>query len=306
MGSGQLCTKVILVTGATSGVGYETAFAAANASKFNHVLLGARSLPKARTALASLQARSPLGTFSILELDLTRDSTITAAAKTIEADYGKLDVLINNASICDTYRLATKGRPVLDRQSIQRTIDTNAIGPFLLIQALEGLLRKSSDARIINVSSVLGSLGLRADLERRGSSVVYDAYRMSKAALGMVALSYNYHFREFAKVWAFCPGLVVTNLTGEEDKAQRQEWGANSPEVPAAAIIDIINGQRDGETGKFINMKEGFIRGRIAEAEPNCRLPIYIAYNTRTIYNMSTIAISVYSSMNSCTTGNCI
>lgn len=218
--------------------------------------MGSRSVSKGTTALAKLRARKPIGTISLIELDLTSDDSIAAAASRIANDFDKLDVLVNNAGISEKYSLSETQRPIMDRETLRQVFETNVFGTMLLTQALEPLLRKSLDARIINVSSGLGSLALRADLGHFSAERLYDAYRMSKAALNMMSLSYSWHYREWAKVWAYCPGFVATDITGEADRELRMSTGAESGESAAQGILDIVDGKRGQECGVFIRSND--------------------------------------------------
>lgn len=187
---------------------------------------------------------------SFLQLDITSDSSIAEAAKKIEADFGVIDVLVNNAGFTREFSLTGPNKET--RENFHQIFDTNVFGHALLTMALEPLLKKSKDPRIINVTSSLGSLAYREDHSRMDSVVTHDAYRMSKAALDMLSLSQRWYYREWAKVWAYCPGWVVTNLTGEDDRENRAKAGAESSETSAQGILDIVEGKRDEETGSLV------------------------------------------------------
>lgn len=76
---------------------------------------------------------------------------------------------------------------------------------------------------------------------------------MSKSALNMLSACHSASFKEFgAKVFAYCPGFVVTNLTGEEDRQNRIDMGAESSETSAQGILEILEGKRDSEAGGFV------------------------------------------------------
>ncbi|KAL4874953.1 hypothetical protein BJY04DRAFT_224467 [Aspergillus karnatakaensis] len=239
--------KIILVTGATSGIGYETSYALAAASPNNHVLMGSRSLEKGQKALADLQSRNPAGTLALIHLDVTDDSTIAAAVETITTTHGVLDILINNAGIA----LTTTSTDA--RSSLLETLNTNAVGAFVLSQSLAPLLKKSTDPRIINVSAGLGSISERSNPNSPSYALPFEAYRISKAALNMATACMQASYAGFgAKVWAFCPGLVVTNLTGEADRGRREAMGGDSAAEAARGVLEIVQGERDGEVGMFV------------------------------------------------------
>ncbi|KAH6952289.1 hypothetical protein BKA56DRAFT_625813 [Ilyonectria sp. MPI-CAGE-AT-0026] len=238
--------RIILITGANSGIGYDTSYALANDSPDNHIIMGARSSVKGLAALNEIQARKPAGTLSFLELDITSDESIKAAAQKLESDFGALDVLVNNAGI--------SGKEEVSRENFHTVFDTNVFSTMLLTQALEHLLRKSRDPRIINISSVLGSITVRNDHSSPYTQVTGETYRVSKAALNMVTGIQAYKYKKWehpAKVWSFCPGFVITNLTGE-DKQSKIDRGAESSETSAQGITEIVRGDRDDEANQFL------------------------------------------------------
>jgi NAD(P)-dependent dehydrogenase (short-subunit alcohol dehydrogenase family) len=193
-----------------------------------------------------------VGTLSVVELDVTIDSSIANAAKQIESEFGRLDVLVNNAGIMYVKSMAEHNRDIL-----RATFETNVYGPMLLTNAVVHLLKKSKDPRIINVSSSLGSITLRMDPEHYLAKInIYEAYRMSKAALNMLTAGQTNEFADFGcKAFAYCPGYVVTDLAVKEGgmpKEQKKDVGAESPETSAEGIRQIIEGERDGDIRKFV------------------------------------------------------
>ncbi|KAF2864949.1 short chain dehydrogenase [Massariosphaeria phaeospora] len=236
--------QIILITGANNGIGLDTSYALAAASPNYHIIMAVRSLAKGGKARAELQSRNPQGSLSLLELDVTNDEQIAAAAKKIESDFGRLDILVNNAGI-----VAME----VSRDTLRSTFETNVFGPMLLTQALLPLLKKSKNPKVINVTSELGSITQRADPKSPYYKMPADMYRMSKAALNMLAMGQQATFSEFGgKVWAYCPGYVITDLTGAEDRQNRKDRGAESSETSAQGILEVVEGKRDAEAGCFI------------------------------------------------------
>ncbi|KAM5344588.1 hypothetical protein ACJ41O_013123 [Fusarium nematophilum] len=240
--------KIILVTGGNSGIGYDTAYVLANASPGHHVVLSARSPERGQKALAEIQARAPAGTLSFLELDVTSDDSIKAAVEKLEAGFGRLDVLVNNAGIATSDELT--------RENIYKALNTNVFGVILLTDALSHLLQKSDDPRIINVSSIMGSLAVRADRDHPLNQMPSFLYRLSKASLNSASLEQLWaykHWEHSPKVWAYCPGYVVTNLMGEADRENRKKQGVESSETSAVGILEIVEGERDDEVMTFLD-----------------------------------------------------
>lgn len=249
--------RIFLITGCSSGIGLETSFTLANASPNNHVIFTARSSSKGKPLFEEVQARKPAGTLSWLELDVTSDASIEAATKAVEEKFGKLDVLVNNAGIAEPVALTDTVRPTYDRETIRRVFDTNAFGPLLLTQSLEHLLKKSSSPIIVNISTGLSSVGMKSDHEGGYAPVMYDVYRASKSALNMVAACYRWNYRDWAKVYTLCPGFVITNLSGPDDVEVRKQNGGLTPDVSANAVLDIVEGRREKDLGKFLSHEGG-------------------------------------------------
>ncbi|KAK6598156.1 short chain dehydrogenase [Botrytis cinerea] len=223
--------RIILVTGANAGIGFDTTYALSNASPNNHIILAARSAEKGSKALAEIEARKPAGTISLIELDITKDESIAAAVAKITTDFDDID----------------------RRAAYITTLNTNSISPLLLTEAMVPLLQKSKDPRIINVSSCLGSIFERLNPDFQYYGATQEVYRMSKAALNMATACMSVNYKSWgAKVWAFCPGYVVTNLAGEKQRQNMIDQGAESSETSAAGIVEIVEGRRDGQPDIFL------------------------------------------------------
>ena len=205
--------------------------------------MASRSLDKGEKALSSIQSSKPAGTLSLVQLDITSDDSIAAAVKEVEAKHGHLDILINNAGIC----------PMDFSRSILRdTLETNATSPAMVTQAFAPLLLKSSAARVVYVSSQLGSITQRSDPSNVAYNEAYKAYRISKTALNMLAACDAWDYRGKIKVFAYCPGYVITDLAGQrEDK--KQGGVAKEPEGSARGLLVIAEGKRDSENGLFLH-----------------------------------------------------
>ncbi|KAF2848573.1 putative short-chain dehydrogenase [Plenodomus tracheiphilus IPT5] len=221
---------IVLVTGATSGIGLELVTQLlSDATK--HVLLGSRSVEKGTTAVKDLASRSLPGSIELLQIDVSNEDSITAAAKEVEARHGRLDALVNNAGIADSNETSMF-------QKLNTVFRTNAAGPYATVEAFAPLLSKSTTTpRIVNVSSGAGSIGLRLDPKDAFYKMKQDQYRVSKAALNMVTACQITEYQSKGwKVFAYCPGWTATKPTSEG----------------ASPIVKMLNGGRDAEAGKFL------------------------------------------------------
>lgn len=213
--------------------------------------MASRSLSKLQTAKAELEATQPplKGKLSTLELDVTDSASIAAAAEEVDKQYGQLDALINNAAVGNR-------DPDL-KTRLTSSLTTNVVGPALVSAAFRPLLLKSSNPYSIYVSSGQGSLELASHNERQQLANA-ESYRVSKAALNMLAINEMIEYKaQGLKVFVMCPGFVRSNLRGTSEE-QRSGWGkAGDPEESGEVLLEIVEGKRDGDSGKFIQ-KHGF------------------------------------------------
>jgi NAD(P)-dependent dehydrogenase (short-subunit alcohol dehydrogenase family) len=170
----------------------------------------------------------------------------------VEKEFGRLDVLINNAG------LVPKEETLISR--LRETFEANTFGPAVVTETFTPLLRKSENARLIFVTSSLGSISEKLDPANWSSPLPVLEYRMSKTALNMLAAYHHVHFEGKVKVWTYCPGYVVTDLsrTGQQGIEERKNRGAGDPRDSAAGILALVEGKRDSEVGSFVN-KDGKI-----------------------------------------------
>ncbi|WP_200820097.1 MULTISPECIES: SDR family oxidoreductase [unclassified Azospirillum] len=228
--------KIALVTGANKGIGFEIARQLAEAGVT--VLMGARDLRRGENAAITLtQAGLPVET---IEIDLNRDSTITAAAAAISSRHGRLDILVNNAGIVD----AEDGPPTAATiGAARRLMETNFLGTLAVTQAMLPLLRRSTAGRIVNLSTTLGSLAVNGD----PTSPYYEArligYNASKAALNMLTVQLAAELKDTSIVVnAVAPGYVQTDLTGGNGFMMPTE-GARLPVQYALLGPDAVSGR---------------------------------------------------------------
>ncbi|MBW7970194.1 SDR family NAD(P)-dependent oxidoreductase [Bradyrhizobium sp. BR 10289] len=228
--------RTALVTGANKGIGLEIARQLAQAGVL--VLIGARDRDRgaaaaAKLALAGLNAR-------FIALDLGDHASIAAAAETIRAECGKLDILVNNAGIVD----AADGPPTSGSpDAARRILETNFIGTLAVTQAMLPLLRLAPAARIVNLSSSLGSLTLNGDPTSPYYSARLIGYNASKAALNMLTVQLAEELRDTPIVVnSVSPGYVKTDLTGHTGFMTPEE-GARLPVEYALLGEKAVSGQ---------------------------------------------------------------
>lgn len=213
--------------------------------------MASRSIEKGKAASSAIQAAGIKGKISSIQLDVTDESSIAAAAKQVERDHGRLDVLVNNAGVYS--QAATL------KAQLESTFNTNVIGAALVAEAFGPLLLKSSNSYLLHIGSTLGSLTLSSKPQRFDSGIDARAYRMSKAALNMLMLQdAKVLGKEGVKVFAVCPGLVESNLRGEGEQQKSAGGRAGDPEVSGQTILKIIEGGMDADVGKFVN-KDGVL-----------------------------------------------
>ena len=229
--------KVALITGANKGIGLEVARQLAQAG-FT-VLVGARDLTKGAEAAAQLTAEGLQA--ETIALDLNEQATITLAAETVTQKYGRLDILVNNAGIADQ----ADGPPSQSSlPAIERTLQTNFLGAIAVTQTMLPLLRQAPAARIVNVSSGLGSLAIAGDYDSPYAAYKYIGYAASKAALNMFTVHLAYELRDTAiKVNSADPGYTATDLNGNQ--------GHQTIPQGAAEAIRLALLPADGPTGTF-------------------------------------------------------
>ncbi|MDR3636798.1 MAG: SDR family oxidoreductase [Isosphaeraceae bacterium] len=243
--------KVAFITGANKGIGLETARGLGALGIA--VVIGSRDAAKGRAAADALRAGG-IEKVEAVRFDVTRPEDHKEIARHLEGRYGKLDVLVNNAGVLlDDVDVAGQGgfntTSTVTPEVLRQTFETNVFGAVALTQALLPLIRKSPAGRIVNLSSVLGSLTLHAD----PSSPIYHmkgfAYDASKTALNAFTVHLAHELRETPiKVNSAHPGWVKTDMGSEAAPMELSEGGKTS--VQLATLPD------DGPTGGFFHLGE--------------------------------------------------
>ncbi|MEV0840609.1 SDR family oxidoreductase [Actinocatenispora sera] len=239
--------RVALVTGANKGIGRAAATGLAAAGL--RVVVGARDPRRGGEAAAAIRAVG--GDAHAVELDVTDQATVRAAASWIDEHLGRLDVLVNNAGITGSGQAAPPDAldrvpSAVDVELVREVFDTNVFAVLRVTNAVLPLLRRSPAARIVNVSSHSASLALTAEVDGPMSSLLSAAYSPSKTALNALTLQYANELRaENILVNAAAPGYVDTDINGHS--------GVLTPEQGAAVVVRLATLGADGPTGGFFS-----------------------------------------------------
>jgi NAD(P)-dependent dehydrogenase (short-subunit alcohol dehydrogenase family) len=232
-------SRVALVTGANKGIGLEIARTLGKAG--HRMLVGARDRQRGERAAATLRDEGADARF--VRLDVTDQQTIVAAARDIAEHEERLDVLVNNAGI----GAAGDSAPgTADLDAVRRIFDTNFFGALAVTQAMLPLLRRGTSARIVNISSGLGSLAYHSDPDAQYAAIKLIGYCASKAALNMLTIHLAAELKEAGiKVNSADPGYTATDLN--------RHRGHQTIPQGAAAAIRLALLPDDGSTGGFFS-----------------------------------------------------
>jgi NAD(P)-dependent dehydrogenase (short-subunit alcohol dehydrogenase family) len=234
--------KVALVTGANRGIGLETAKQLGK--KGITVVAGARTQKAADETAASLKSQG-IDAYGI-QLEVTSAADRAAAAKFLGEKFGKLDILINNAGVGSSTGFANVTSQVADDE-LERIFATNLFAVVSITRELLPLLKKSEAGRIVNLSSILGSLTLHSDPGSPIADFKAFAYDASKSALNAYSIHLAHELKNTKiKVNSAHPGWVKTEMGTD----------AAPMEIPdgAKTSVELALLGPDGPTGRFIHM----------------------------------------------------
>jgi len=246
--------SVALVTGANQGIGLQIAKDLV-AHGFT-ALVGSRNFERGEAAAREI------GPDAIaIQLDVTDHASIAAAAERIRNEFGRLDVLINNAAISTTgmkpgmsvEEYAQQTRPSnVSFDEMRAVWETNVFGVLAVYQAMLPLLRAAPAARIVNVSSGAGSLTRNSDPTNPHRAIFGPVYPASKTALNALTLAMAIELEpEGIKVNAVSPGFTKTNLNNYA--------GTETVEEGAREAVRVALLGPDGPTGTFTHATMGVI-----------------------------------------------
>ncbi|MFC4913422.1 SDR family oxidoreductase [Actinomadura gamaensis] len=235
--------RIALVTGANKGIGFETARMLGREGMT--VLVGARAAERGEPAAGVLADEGIDARF--VQLDVTDEESVRAAAKWVEAEFGRLDVLVNNAGIMPPESSVSPSEVPI--AALRATYETNVFGVVTVTNAFLPLLRRADAARIVNVSSELGSLTLLSDPESAFYPFNLLAYNSSKSALNGVTLAYAKELADTGiKVNAANPGYTATDIN--------MHSGPQTVEEGAGYVVPLALLPEDGPSGGFFTGTE--------------------------------------------------
>ncbi len=233
--------NVALITGGNKGIGLETARQLGRLGIT--VLIGARDAARGEAAAAEL--RKERIDAHVVAIEVSDAGSIGRAAAWIGERYGRLDILVNNAGV----QMGAKdgAASVTAMEVMRETFETNFFGLIAVTQAMLPLVRKSAAGRIVNLSSVLGSVAEHADANSTIYGAKYTAYDTSKAAVNMYTNHLAHELRGTAiKVNAAHPGWVKTDMGGESAPLEVSDGAKTS--------VWLATLGSDGPSGGFYHM----------------------------------------------------
>jgi NAD(P)-dependent dehydrogenase (short-subunit alcohol dehydrogenase family) len=238
--------KVALVSGANTGIGFQ--IAKALAENGYTVFAGSRDLQKGKTAAGKIGGQA-----KAIQLDITDSDSVKAAVELIESEFGYLTLLVNNAAISHAGKPGRTMEEVLGAQratiipvnDLKAVWETNVFSTLSITQAFLPLLKKAPAARIVTVSSALGSLTINANPENPYRSAFDAAYGASKTALNGIFLSLAIDLEDTnVKVHLVSPGFTATALNNFQGTDTVEE-GSKEP-IRVALAEDLPNGSFTG------------------------------------------------------------
>lgn len=248
---------VYVVTGASSGIGKETARALARTGATVGIVC--RNPDKGQETLAELQASAPEATIDLLMCDLSELAQVRTLAAELHDKYKAIDVLVNNAGINNTSHVETP-------EGFDQMMATNYLAPFLLTNLVVDLLKAAAPSRVVNVGSEAHRFALRPNFDELPELNGYGPFAMN-GAYGFTKLLLILFTQELAErladdnvtVNAVCPGLVATNLAGDSSLFTRlgtaMTWSPfvrSSEHGARVAIKMAVDRDVESMTGRFV------------------------------------------------------
>lgn len=272
-----------------TGLGLEVIRALSGAEHAYEIIVGCRTISKGEDAIATIKSEFPntASTLSVVQADLSSDSSLEAAVESISTTFGRLDVLINNGGA--SFDAQAKFGKMTLREAFNASWDSNVSGTHVLTTLAMPLLVKAANPRLLFITSGTSSLQEtdRFDVPifqrlnhspekgwpKSGETVPLIGYRSSKTGLNMLMRDWHRLLRnDGVKVWAVSPGFLATGLGGagpevlkkvRHDHADKKsiiltlhQMGAKDPAEGGRFILNVVEGGRDQDVGKIIRVDE--------------------------------------------------
>ncbi|KAL5360383.1 NAD(P)-binding protein [Aspergillus floccosus] len=260
--------KIVVITGANTGIGYETVKALVQSDEAYRIFVGSRSIEKGETAIETLRKEFPESpsTMEVLQVDVSTDESIQQASETVKAKTEYVDVLINNAGAAFDI-LHARGQIGL-RDCFNQAYNINVSGAHLMTYVFMPLLLKSSDPRLLFIAglsqmSVASQHYFPTPPQPAGWPKDIDfetiGYRCSKTALNMLMIDYTHKLKaDGVKVWGVLPGFLATNLGGLGPEYSKSQGAGPDPGVGGKFIASVVEGARDEDVGKIVG-RDGIV-----------------------------------------------
>ncbi|KAH8896267.1 NAD(P)-binding protein [Thozetella sp. PMI_491] len=257
--------KIVFVTGANTGLGFQIIRALASSSVPYEILVGGRSMDKASKAVEEVMAEFPSTQSSIrpMQIDIEDDNSIEAAFGEVKTLFGKLDTLINNAGTYFHNHAANADGKMTMRQVWTQSWIVNTVGTQIMTNTFVPLLLKSEDPRILFITSGTSTLAgteIRNipinEIPDKGwpkpkKNMGIAAYRSSKAGMNMMMREWHRILNaDGVKVWCISPGYLATGL-GDGAETNRNQ-GAIDPSIGGQLVKDVVEGMRDADVGQVV------------------------------------------------------
>lgn len=237
--------KVTFITGGNRGIGLETARQLGKQGV--QVVIGSRDLEKGKAAAEKLRAEG--ADVEAIRFDITKQADYQEAYNYFDKNFGRLDILINNAGVSKETIGAQNNASSVSQATLRETFDTNFFGTIELTQVLLPLIRKAPEGRIVNLSSILGSLTLHSDPKSPIYAGKVLAYNASKTALNAFTVHLAHELRDSKiKVNSAHPGWVKTEMGTDAAPMELPDGAKTSVQL---ALLPA-----NGPTGGYFHMGE--------------------------------------------------
>ena len=242
--------RIALVTGGNRGLGLE--LCRQLAARGVAVLLGARNPESGHEAAEMVRADG--GDCRSVVLDVTDAEQIAALVAELDATYGRLDILVNNAAILTDLGV----QPSATNEAVLRAnLDVNFVGPYMLIAAMAPLLRRGESSRVLNLGTRVGSFGNLDDTDSPLVEDICPAYQASKIALNAATALFAKELRpDGITVNSVCPGWVMTDMGHEDLPDYGDAVAPLSPSEAVAQMLWLLDDEPSPPTGRFWSQGE--------------------------------------------------